>query len=82
MLDKHELMPDLTIYQGTPIAPALAVFNLKKLAQQLNRQYVTDVRRTTRLLVEEDSEQGDNMIEMAYDYGEIIHGNDDNHREA
>lgn len=82
MLDKHELMPDLTIYQDTPIAPALAVFNLKKLAKQLNRQYVTDVRRTTRLLVEEDSEQGDNMIEMAYDYGEIIHGNDDNHREA
>lgn len=82
MLDKHELMPDLTIYEDTPIAPALAAFNLKKLAKQLNRQYVTDVRRTTRLLVEEDSEQGNNMIEMAYDYGEIVHGNDDSRREA
>ena len=82
MLDKHELMPDLTIYQDSPIAPALASFNLKKLTKQLTRQYVTDVRRTTRLLVENDSEQGDNMIEMAYDYGEIIHGNDDNRREV
>ena len=82
MLDKHELMPDLTIYQDTPIAPALAAFNLKKLTKQLTRQYVTDVCRTTRLLVENDSEQGDNMIEMAYDYGEIIHGNDDNRREV
>ena len=82
MLDKHELMPDLTIYQDTPIAPALAAFNLKKLTKQLTRQYVTDVCRTTRLLVENDSEQGDNMIEMAYDYGEIIHGNDDSRREV
>ena len=82
MLDKHELMPDLTIYQDTPIAPALAAFNLKKLAKQLNRQYVTDVRRTTRLLVESNNEQSDNMIEMAYDYGAIIHGNDDSRREA
>lgn len=82
MLDKNELMPDLTIYQDSPIAPALASFNLKKLTKQLTRQYVTDVCRTTRLLVENDSEQGDNMIEMAYDYGEIIHGNDDNRREV
>lgn len=82
MLDKYELMPDLTIYQDTPIASALASFNLKKLTKQLTRQYVTDVCRTTRLLVENDSEQGDNMIEMAYDYGEIIHGNDDNRREV
>ena len=82
MLNQHELMPDLTIYQDSPIAPALAAFNLKKLTKQLTRQYVTDVRRTTRLLVENNSEQGDNIIEMAYDYGEIIHGNDDSRREA
>lgn len=76
MLDNNNLMPDLTLYQDTSIAPALAEFKLKKLAKNLVRQYVTDVQRTTRLLIEDDS-----SIEMAYDYGKIIHGNDDTQRE-
>ncbi|WP_352259238.1 CYTH and CHAD domain-containing protein [Psychrobacter sp. TB55-MNA-CIBAN-0194] len=86
MLDTNSLMPDLTIYKDTPIAPALSDFKLKKLAKTLTRLYVTDVQRTTRLLVEDSSDQIDNQvnnsIEIAYDHGEIIHGNDDAQREV
>lgn len=86
MLDNNTLMPDLTIYKNTSVAPALAEFKLKKLAKNLTRLYVTDVERTTRLLVD-DSDSGsdgdaNNHVEMAYDYGEIIHGNDDTQRDA
>lgn len=77
MLDSHTLMPDLTIYEEISIAPALADFKLKKLAKNLTPQYVTDVQRTTRLLVD-----GDNSIEIAYDDGEIIHGEDDTQRDG
>ena len=82
MLDTNSLMPDLTIYKDTPIAPALSDFKLKKLAKKLTRLYVTDVQRTTRLLVEDSSDQMENSIEIAYDHGEIIHGNDDAQREV
>ncbi|WP_289457339.1 hypothetical protein, partial [Klebsiella pneumoniae] len=57
MLDNNELMPDLTIYKDTSIAPALAEFKLKKLAKKLTRLYVTDVERTTRLLIEDNSDE-------------------------
>ena len=83
MLDNNTLMPDLTIYKNTSVSPALADFKLKKLAKNLTQLYVTDVERTTRLLVDEgDDEVINNHIEMAYDYGEIIHGNDDTQRDA
>lgn len=82
MLDNNELMPDLTIYEDTPIAAALADFKLKKLAKNLTRLYVTDVERTTRLLTESNEDETDNCIEMAYDQGEIIHGTDDSLRKA
>ena len=84
MLDNNTLMPDLTIYKNTSVAPALAEFKLKKLAKNLTRLYVTDVERTTRLLVGDSGSDGDanNHVEMAYDYGEIIHGNDDTQRDA
>ena len=84
MLDNNTLMPDLTIYKNTSVAPALAEFKLKKLAKNLTRLYVTDVERTTRLLVDDSGSDGDanNHVEMAYDYGEIIHGNDDTQRDA
>ena len=82
MLDNNELMPDLTIYKDTSIAPALAEFKLKKLAKKLTRLYVTDVERTTRLLAEDNSDEVVNSVEMAYDYGEIIHGTDDTQRDA
>jgi len=81
MLDNNELMPDLTIYKDTPIAPALEDFKLKKLAKKLTRQYVTDVQRTTRLLIENSKEEDSNSIEIAYDHGEVIHGNDDTQRD-
>ncbi len=84
MFDNNTLMPDLTIYKNTSVAPALAEFKLKKLAKNLTRLYVTDVERTTRLLVDDSGNDGDanNHVEMAYDYGEIIHGNDDTQRDA
>lgn len=85
MLDNNDLMPDLSIYKDTAIAPALADFKLKKLAKKLTRLYVTDVERTTRLLIEAGSNEidvSDNSIEVAYDHGEIIHGGDDTQRDA
>ena len=82
MLDNNELMPDLTIYKDTSIAPALADFKLKKLAKKLTRLYVTDVERTTRLLIQDTDNEVVNSIEMAYDDGEIIHGTDDTQRDA
>ncbi len=82
MLDNNELMPDLTIYEDTPIAAALADFKLKKLAKTLTRLYVTDVERTTRLLTESNEDETNNCIEIAYDQGEIIHGTDDSLRKA
>ena len=80
MLDSNTLMPDLSIYKNTSVAPALAKFKLKKLAKKLVRLYVTDVERTTRLLVDDSDDESNNHIEMAYDYGEIIHGNDETYR--
>ena len=82
MLDTNTLMPDLNIYKNTSVAPALAEFKLKKLAKNLTRLYVTDVERTTRLLVDDSNDEVNNHIEMAYDYGEIIHGNDETYRTA
>ncbi|ALF60274.1 CYTH and CHAD domain-containing protein [Psychrobacter urativorans] len=81
MLDNNNLMPDLTIYKETAIAPALADFKLKKLAKNLTRQYVTDVQRTTRLLANGKDEHS-SSLEVAYDYGEIIDGNDENQRQV
>ena len=82
MLDSNTLMPDLSIYKNTSVAPALAEFKLKKLTKNLTRLYVTDVERTTRLLVDDSDDESNNHIEMAYDYGEIIHGNDETYRTA
>ncbi len=83
MLDNNALMPDLSIYKDTPAAAAFDGFKLKELTKKLTQRYVTDVERTTRLLIEEISEDSaDNCIEVAYDQGEIIHGEDDNQREA
>lgn len=80
MLDEDKLLPDLSIYQETSITPALADFKLNKLAKKLTRHYVTDVQRTTRLL-EDVSNKGEhktnNRLELAYDFGQIIHGSDE-----
>ena len=88
MLEANALMPDLTIYKHTSIADALADFKLKKLAKKLTRQYIADVERTTRLLVDDNYEEGKsdkdeekNLVEVAYDYGEIIHGTDSSQRQ-
>jgi len=82
MLATDSLLPDLSIYKETAIAPALADFKLKKINKKLTRQYITDIERTTRLLVEDETqsanEQGTvSTIEVAYDHGKIIHGTDE-----
>ncbi|WP_296192483.1 MULTISPECIES: CYTH and CHAD domain-containing protein [unclassified Psychrobacter] len=80
MLEADTLMPDLGIYKDTAIAAALESFKLTKLAKTLNRLYVTDVERITRMLVDNNDNECSNQIEMAYDYGEIIHGSDTSQR--
>lgn len=82
MLDTNTLMPDLSIYQDTSIAPALEPFKLTKLAKTLTRLYVTDVERITRLLTDNSDKDSSNQIEMAYDCGAIIHGRDDTQRDS
>lgn len=82
MLDTNTLMPDLNIYQDSPIASALEPFKLTKLAKTLTRLYVTDVKRITRLLTDNSDKDSSNQIEMAYDCGAIIHGNDDTQRDS
>lgn len=82
MLQADTLMPDLGIYKDTTIAPALEPFKLKKLAKTLNRLYVTDVERITRMLIDNSDNENSNQIEMAYDYGAVIHGNDASQRHS
>ncbi|HCR87204.1 MULTISPECIES: CYTH and CHAD domain-containing protein [Psychrobacter] len=82
MLDTNTFMPDLNIYQDSPIASALEPFKLTKLAKTLTRLYVTDVKRITRLLTDNSDKDSSNQIEMAYDCGAIIHGNDDTQRDS
>lgn len=69
------LLPDLSIYTQSEIAPIFTDFKMGKLAKSLMRQYVTDVQRITRLVKKDD-----NVIEIAYDTGEVIHGNDNDLR--
>jgi inorganic triphosphatase YgiF len=71
-IEEQALAPDLSVYQTGEIATVLQDFKMKKLAKSLQRQYVTDVERITRL-VKKDS----NVIEVAYDTGVVIHGEDD-----
>ena len=57
-----------------------------KINKKLTRQYITDIERTTRLLVDKEKVVADkknsaeestvSTIEVAYDQGQIIHGTD------
>ena len=75
MIDADTLAPNLKMYKHTDIAPALAPFKRKKLEKALVRQYVTDIERITRVL-----KDGHSSIEVAYDTGNIIHGQEDQKR--
>jgi len=75
MIAADSLKPNLKMYKHTDIAPALAPFKRKTLEKDLVRQYVTDIERTTRLL-----KDGHSSIELAFDVGSIIHGQEDNKR--
>lgn len=72
----NTLCPDFSIYANTPIAPLLAKLDQTELNNELTCQYITDVERTKRLIKKED-----NIIEVAFDTGEIIHGTDNNQRQ-
>jgi inorganic triphosphatase YgiF len=71
-INEQALAPDLSIYQTGEIAAVFQDFKMKKLAKSLQRQYVTDVERVTRL-VKKDG----NVIEVAYDLGVVKHGEDE-----
>lgn len=76
-ISEQALAPDLSIYQSGEIAAVFQDFKIKKLAKSLQRQYVTDVERVTRL-VKKDS----NVIEVAYDLGVVKHGEDESQQSS
>lgn len=71
-ISEQALAPDLSIYQTGEMAAVFDDFKIKKLAKSLQRQYVTDVERVTRLVKKEG-----NVIEVAYDLGVVKHGEDE-----
>lgn len=68
---EQRLQPDLNVYTDTPIAKLLDGIDSQQLAEQMQRQYVTDVKRVTRL-VKKDGK----VVEIAFDKGSVIHGED------
>ncbi len=90
MLDSNRLTPDMSLYSGIDsdsdsdsgdisVASALAHLDIDEIANSLSRQYVTDVKRITCQLRSNDDKS---VIEVAYDYGYIIHGIQDSHRQV
>lgn len=69
-LQSDTLYPDLSVYEELGIEKLILGSDKKQLpSDKLNRLYITDVERTTRLI------KGSNgVIEMAYDEGQVIHG--------
>ncbi|WP_227431218.1 CYTH and CHAD domain-containing protein [Psychrobacter sp. I-STPA6b] len=65
------LSPDLEIYHDTALEDTLSQLDIDELSNQLVQLYVTDVERITRLVKKEG-----NVIEVAYDQGQVIHGED------
>ncbi|WP_019672006.1 CYTH and CHAD domain-containing protein [Psychrobacter lutiphocae] len=88
LAQQQQLAPDLSVYKSIDLAglianaqasspavnltdgSAVSTANTLKIAnEKLSCQYVTDIQRTTRLIKKDN-----NIIEMAYDEGLIIHG--------
>lgn len=72
-LEADTLYPDLSVYEELDVEQLILGKNKKKQdpSDKLNQLYITDVERTTRLI------KGSNgVIEMAYDEGCVIHGED------
>lgn len=65
------LYPDLSVYEDLGIEKMILSSSEEDISEKLNRLYITDIERTTRLI------RGDNgLVEMAYDEGTVIHGED------
>lgn len=69
--ENDELQPDLSLYDDSDFAKPLSKLKISGNDNPLDRLYVTDVHRTTRLLKKEG-----NVVEIAYDEGKVIHGHD------
>lgn len=74
-LEADALYPDLSVYEDLEVDVKKLILGANAKQQdpsdRLNRLYITDVERTTRLI------KGSNgVVEMAYDEGEVIHGED------
>lgn len=65
------LYPDLSVYEDLGIEKMILSSSEEQVSDKLNRLYITDIERTTRLI---RSETG--LVEMAYDEGFVIHGED------
>lgn len=82
--DNGSLYPDLSLYDDLPLAHSVSKPDAKRQSKSnkqtktdnqsttLNRQYVTDVKRTTRLIKKDGG-----IIEVAYDEGKVHHGQDE-----
>lgn len=76
-IKNNNLLPNLDIYKNTPVATIIEKLNPNKLAKTLTCQYVTDVERTTRLIKKTDPNNNEeNLIEVAFDKGVVVHGLD------
>ena len=65
------LYPDLSVYEDLGIEKMILSSSEEDISEKLNRLYITDIERTTRLI------RGDSgLVEMAYDEGTVIHGED------
>lgn len=79
MLDANELTPNLELYKDTFMQLMLTDFKIEELSQDLELQYITNVKRTALIINDSNNSDNDhikNSIEVAYDYGEIIDGRD------
>lgn len=65
------LSPDLSLYDTLDITQLVASPDTQRTTDALACQYITEVQRTTRLIKKDDS-----TIELAYDEGRVIHGED------
>ena len=68
-LEADSLYPDLSVYEKLGVEQMVLNSSQEEVSDKLNCLYITDVERTTRMI------KGSNgVIEMAYDEGTVIHG--------
>ena len=68
-LEADSLYPDLSVYEKLGVEQMVLNSSQEEVSDRLNCLYITDVERTTRMIKGSNS-----VIEMAYDEGTVIHG--------